>query len=202
LSVTVKTTTAGVVVEVPFDPAWPLRAREINGKPRKDSNNVWTWTFDPRDEDAVRNLLVEIYGTDGRDADEPTVTVRMPMPDSVTKRTAGEMRVAGRRLVWRPGRDTDVRYADGVVLVSGGFPGQGGSVRYPALAPNAGTVVEVRDVPRGQAVKMLEEVPGATIVSDQPVDERRAVLVRRRDELLAELAEVNALLDAEVEERS
>lgn len=89
-----------LVVTSPYDPAFAHRAKtQLNGK--------WgdgVWTFDARDESRVRDLLVDRFGTDGSDADQPTVDVRIVLPDVPSVYAEQEYRLAGRTLVRRPGR--------------------------------------------------------------------------------------------------
>ena len=83
------------------------------------------------------------------------------------------------------------------MVVSGSFPGRGGSVKNPALEPADGTVLEVRDLPRAVAAKMIAEVATAhrcpvTLLDDAALD--RAVLTEERERLVARLAEIDAML--------
>src|ERR1044072_8761042 len=124
--VNIKTTDTLAIVTAPYDHEFPGRARKLGGA---FDGTAKTWTFDIRDLDKVRDLCRDIYGTDGRPDDRPTVTITIPMQvlggyslDSIGQ----EFRAAGRRLVWRTGRDMDVRYADGGTPAPGDFPGSRG----------------------------------------------------------------------------
>lgn len=191
VTVTVDATTITVVT--PYDAGFIDAAKQIGG--RWDSARK-ARVFDARDEQRVRALVREHFGTDGSDDDAPTVTVRLPVPTSASGagRLGAEFRAAGRRLVWRPSRDSSVKLSDGVVVVSGGFPGWGGSTSNPRLSPEPDTVIEVRDVPAGAAALMLDEVDGAAIVGAP--DGQRAALEAERAQLLARLAEIDTLLAA------
>jgi hypothetical protein len=188
MSVAITTDAAGLIVTTPYDAEFVESAKELNGVPLKSADG-WRWTFDLRDEDRVRALCVRIFGTDGSDADEPTLTVRVPVPSWGTSR---EFRAAGLTLARRPYRDGRVQLGAGVVLVDGGFAHSGGSANNPRLEAKPGTVVEVRDLPRGAAELILTQVKGSALVDG--VDQHRAVLLAERDALLARLAEINALL--------
>ncbi|MGC2652294.1 MAG: hypothetical protein WA317_01540, partial [Mycobacterium sp.] len=171
-TVSISATDIEVTLESPYDPALPAQARSIGG--RWDASRK-LWTFDPRDEARVRQLARDVFGTDGADADRPTVTVRVPVPPGLT---TPEFRAAGRQLAWRPGRDDTVHLGGGVIVYQGGWNTRGGSMRYPRLGPEAGTVLEVRDVPADQAERMVSEVPGAAIVDGG--EALRAELVAER----------------------
>lgn len=197
MSDTVTITSDGrtVTLSAPFDPAFPARARKIGGRFDRAGGNVWR--FDARDVQRVRDLAREFWGTDGSDADEPTVTVRVPLTP-VYAYQGQEYRLAGRRLAWRPARDDQVRLANGVVVVAGAFPSRGGSVRNPQLGDQGDNlseiVLEVRDVPRGVADKMRAEQADVEIVTAQTVDVE--ALRAERARLFARLAEIDDLLDS------
>lgn len=175
-------------VYTPYDPTFPAAAKELGG--RWDAMDR-AWTFDARDEQRVRDLVRSIYGTDGSDATDEAqlVTVRVNMDDV---RSGQELRLAGRRLAWRPSRDEQVRLAEGVVVISGGFPDSGGSLANPRLREYSETVLEVRDLPLPVAQKMAEETKAAVLVDAAELE--RSVLLAERDRLLTRLAEIDAEL--------
>lgn len=188
--VTTTTTEQYIIVQSPYDETFNARARRISGRfDRPGVTPGRAWSFDIRDETRVRDLCRAVYGTDGSDTG-PELTVRMPVHPG----NGAECRFAGMRLVWRQARDYPVRVADGVVLISGGFPGSGGSMKYPDILPKAGTVIEVRDLPAGMARLMVDQVDGAEIVD--PADKQRAVLLAERVKLATRLDEIDALLAA------
>lgn len=191
-NVTVTVSPTDIRVSAPYDATFPPAARKINGK-WNQPHAPGVWMFDIRDEGRVRQLCRDVYGTDGSDADQPRVTLRVPVPWG-DKWTGGEFRPAGQALVWRGARDVDVRFADGVVVVAGGFPGSGGSMRYPHLEPQGGTVIEVRDLLAAAAQKIVDTVPGSVVV-DTDADRRQA-LIAERATLLARVAAIDAELNA------
>jgi hypothetical protein len=187
VSVKVVTTGTTTTLHSPYDPTLPSKARAIGGR---WNGAAKAWQFDARDEPRVRELAIEVYGSDGSDGSDtgqPTVTVRVPVTG-----VDDEFRVAGRRLAHRPGRDDAVRLAPGVVIVTGGFSPSGGSVKNPRLEEDEGTVLEVRDVPALQAQRMVAEAGGGEILGDAA----HAALIAEREQLLARLAEINAILEA------
>lgn len=157
----IQITTSGgrLTVKAPFHPAFPKQARNLDGNFDRQTE---TWVFDPRDEQRVRDLLMQIYGTDGT-AGAETVTARVDLHQAIGQRRIDEFWLFGRRIASRRERDAPVRLGEGVVLLSGGFPSSGGSRANVDLEPQDGTVVEVRDVPAGHADLDDEEV---TVVDD------------------------------------
>ncbi|WP_186779876.1 type 2 periplasmic-binding domain-containing protein [Streptomyces salinarius] len=174
-----------LAVTSPYDDTFVAEAKYIGGQWDRASR---CWTFDPRDEERVRDLLREVYGTDGSPADQADlVTVRWNISNLGHTKGDNKIRLAGRTIVSRSGRDADVRLGEGVVLVSGGFPGSAGSMQYPAVAPEEGTVVEIRDLPRAA----IEGVQHLTVVGETvDIDALKA----KRERLLAELADIDRTL--------
>lgn len=136
-------------VKTPLHPEFVSHAKALNGRWDKDSRG---WVFDVRDEPRVRSLCWEIFGTDGTDV--PLVDVRYTLDDD-----GPEIYRLGRLIVSRRSRDSRAYLGPNVVVVEGGFPDTGGSVKNPRVAPRDGTVVEVRDVPANLAKKAVEDAP-------------------------------------------
>lgn len=187
--VTITNDGTAVILASPYDPALPAQAKSLGGK---FSGADKTWQFDVRDEQRVRDLARQLYGTDGTEnTDEATVTVRVNV-GAMPNDNSGELRLAGRRLAHRPTRDETVRLAAGVVVLSGGFGRSGGSVRYPALAASDDTVLEVRDLPRPVAERMVAEEECVNFADADALN--RTALLAERERLAARLVEIDALL--------
>lgn len=167
----------------PYDPTFPKRARELGGDWKPDNK---TWVFAARDEQRVRDLCREIYGTDG--APTPTVTARVDCAKTDTEFDR-ELRLLGRRLAYRPGRDTHVVLGDGVIVLAGGFPSCGGSVKNPRLEFEEGTVLEVRDVPA--SAPGIDHRAVTVVAAGEP---DREALEAERARLVARIAEIDAAL--------
>jgi len=108
----------------------------------------------------------------GKEVNEKGFDVKLTdTVDVRIKLTLGELNVQeywrfGRCLLKRPGRDSDVRVGEGVVVLSGSFAGSGGSARYPRIAEYGGAAkgadvweLEVRDVPVNLLSGEYEIVP-------------------------------------------
>ncbi len=98
----------------------------------------------------------------------------------------------GRELARRRYVEYYVDLGQGVAVVAGGFPPQGGGRRGPALDPEPGTVLEVRDVPVAIAERMHQKHPEAVEIMGKldltKLQQEREFLAKR----LAELDEIIA----------
>jgi hypothetical protein len=179
-------TNGRLAVTSPYNADFVADAKAMGG--RWDSGHR-QWTFDPRDEERLRELLRDIYGTDGSPTDQADlVTVRWNISRFGHTKGDNELFLAGRVVASRRFRDEAVRLGSNVVLISGGFAYSGGSTKYPALEPENDTVIEVRDIPRAA---VSDDLPGLTIVgSTIDID----ALVARREQLVAQLADIDRTL--------
>jgi hypothetical protein len=184
------TTEAGdtsYAVVAPYDPTFVAGAKRLHGKwdaARK------AWSFDLRDREAVNAILADIYGW-SPEATCETVTVRISLGALCGSREAPELRIAGRRVAWRPGRDEPVRTAENVRIVSGEFPRSGGSMRFPTLNPVSGTILEIRDLP-ASAVPLIDKSFEPEIVDEGGA--ARSALEAELAAARARVAELEALL--------
>lgn len=198
----IKISTVGqkIKVETPYHPDFHPAARLLGGR--------WVapaWLFDARDEQRVRDLCIDIWGTDGQPCE--LVTLRCKAHSSVWDAAGNdcELYLAGRLVVKVRGKtDERGRLGVGVAVTSGGFCGSG-SDRNPYATSKTGTVFELRDVPRVIADRVREENPElveiiASPVSPAPetikVEPARQALIDERAALLARLAELDAVLSA------
>lgn len=163
------------------------RAKTIQGK--------WSapyWVFPEENKEEVKALLLDVYGECGELSGEKTATVTVEINcDEYTD--IGEAIMLGSfTAVKRWHRDREVSYAANVMLVSGGFPESGGSVKNPRVYPDEGTVIRVKNIPIGIYEKIKNKA-GVTLVS-KPSDEERETLIKEREALMQRLAELNALI--------
>jgi hypothetical protein len=176
-----------LTVSSPYNQEYVAAARRLGGRwdPR-----ATVWRFDAREEQRVRDLLRQVYGTDGTSAVE-TVTVRVCAGQYAGER---QIYVAGRGVAPPPRRcrDEEPRLASAVTVVDGSFAPCGGSVRHPRLGDND-AVLQIRDVPR-----VIAERDGLDIVPDPGpagLDEcDRQSLTAERQRLARRLARIDALL--------
>lgn len=146
-------------VKSPYHPEFVTVARGRNGR--------WSsphWIFDGRDEAGLRDECRRIYGTDGTPVS--CVDCRVDVYDGMD--FSGPSWVAlGRVLVERKGRDDRAKLGEGVVVIQGGFPSWGGSVKNPRPNADSGTILEVRDVPVELARRWAAEHTGVTILEPE-----------------------------------
>jgi hypothetical protein len=156
------TPNAKILCETPYSPTFPAAAKKLGGRwvPERKA-----WQFDGRDEAAVRALCVRLFGTDGSpETTADVLTIRAPSGVCTNDGTA--LWLAGRQVARVLGRDSGARLGDGVVVVTGSF-GSGGSMKNPRIVVKAGTVFELRDVPRAMAEKVHAEYHGVTLLDAQ-----------------------------------
>lgn len=181
--VSITTTDSQVRVRSPYNTWFAPAARKLGGN--------WVepdWVFDRRDEDRVRALCLQLYGTDGFRSDLCTVRVTY---DADERELQGPLTVNGRIVAQARGRDSGARLGEGVVLLSGSFTSGGSMKNWTTRAGSGGAVVLVRDFPRAAA----EALAGSdvTIEPEAPLIDREA-LAAERERLVARLAEIDALL--------
>lgn len=156
-----------LIVRTPYHPAFPPAARDLGGKWVQAQS---LWTFDPRDEQRVRDLCMRLFGTDGSAPVETcTATVRVSGEGdggaACRLGARNPLWLCGRLVVERRERDAGVRLGDGVILAAGAFPRTAGSARYPALFNVGGeATLELRDVPTSLALAAVETYAGAVSI--------------------------------------
>lgn len=148
-----------VIVNAPYHPNFPTGAKRLGGKWNPAEK---VWVFDLRDEDRVRELCNQIYGSDahviggkGERAPVELVTLRLRAKSEVSAHTSAVF-AAGRCVARATGRDSGARLGDGVVLLEGQAT-SGGSMKNWYTVVCEGSVLEIRDVPRAAAEKELAE---------------------------------------------
>ena len=115
-----------IKVKSPYNETFVKKARGIKGK--------WDgeyWCFDNKNEDVLKEFLIEIYGTDG-ETFYKTVRVELDL-DKYEGATSTTVKIGELVIAERLGRDKDVLLSKDTVIVSGGFPSSGGSVKTPRL---------------------------------------------------------------------
>lgn len=179
-------------VTTPYHPTMVAGSRRLHG--------TWTgssWEFDPRDEDRVRALVLDLYGTDGTPCQlvDVRINVRQWYKHPAGSGDDRTMYFAGREVCHRPSRDAQVKLGEGVVLIAGEFFSSGGSVKYPRLdieSLKEDVVVEIRDVPAGHShIVNCGELDGVTVLNSTPDVE---ALLAERAALLARVGEIGAIL--------
>ena len=144
-------------VEAPYNAEFVKRAKLIRG--RWDGRNK-VWSFPEECADVVREVLRSVYGEDGSECARVNVRVDISGIDGE------EITFCGWSICRRIYRDSPVKMADGVALISGGFGVSGGSRANPRCNPEPGTAVIIYGVPMPKAEEMEEA--GAEIIQPAP----------------------------------
>ena len=158
-TVKIQTSDGKVSVSSPYNGDFVNRARELGGKWQNEK-----WNFDARDEERVRQMCLDVYGTDG--SPMPSATIRVNL-DKVGKMDA-ELVLGPVTVLRKFNRDSKPVLGPGCVVVAGGLESYGGSSKYPRITYKAGTVIEIRDIPQPIADKLTADDPDAyTLVEDE-----------------------------------
>ncbi|OXN01502.1 hypothetical protein [Bifidobacterium vansinderenii] len=176
--VTIIDTDDGIRLVSPYHPDCPKLARRIGGKWDPATRS---WRFDIRDRERVEQLAADLWGySTGNTSSAVTIRVNA---DAYTD--GNEIRVAGRSIAHRAGRDEPVRLAGNAIIVHGEFAPSGGSMKYPDIGECDQVVIEIRDLP-ASALDMLE--PGRyELVDDDPI----TVLKAERQRLMDRISEID-----------
>lgn len=117
-------------IDCPYNKDFVRRIKELGGKWTRLEDGSRKWVVSPDALELVKQLLREIFGTDG------TYTAKnLRLRLHVDTRVRGDYEEFGRTLVRVMGRDSGVLPADGVIIVSGEVT-SGGSVKNPATILN------------------------------------------------------------------
>ena len=181
-----------ISVASPFHPAFVRRAKELGGKWDAAAK---VWTFDARDEDDVRALCCEVYGTDGSPV--KLVDVRITYRHAASGDRSA-IYSCGREIARAWGRDSGAKLGEGVKLVEGRVR-SGGSAKNWETVIDAGSVLVLRDVPEPIALRrvcdkedrLVEILPSAAATVDVPA------LQAEREKLVARMAEIDAILSTQ-----
>jgi hypothetical protein len=157
-----------ILVHSPFSNRFIEDAKALGGRwaPVKKA-----WTFDPRDADRVRALLLTVYGVDDT-GPVPTVDITAALGVYGLTQGSGELALDGRTLVQRRSRDSFPVFYSGVTLLQGPrFEQSGGSRKNPRLdGQDRSRTLLVRDVPVPLAARFVARYPDiyARYVPEEP----------------------------------
>lgn len=184
-----------VILLSDYHPELPDAAKQLGGKFNPVDKS---WVFHPRTEQRVRDMAMEIYGSDGRATPE-TVSVKARYTNKVQhycELYSLSEYVCGQQVARAYGRDSGASVSNNVVVLSGGFD-SGGSMKNPALKIYKDTEIEIHDVPK-TLVKNQEDWE-VEIIKENGVD--REKLLEERNQLVARVIEIDNLLN-DMEEES
>ena len=178
-----------IAVKSPYNIDFVEEARRRNGSFNSTKKE---WFFDERDEDYIRELCIKIYGTDGEITAE-TVNVRVTV-NSTWAEWRGGLALYGRQIARAWGRDSGAKSGEGVIWVSGDGADSGGSVKNWRTIIAAGTVIELRDIPKSLVENNnIPDELSVEIISENSID--KDALKAEREKLTARIDEIDKLLD-------
>ncbi len=179
---------SGIIkVRSPYEKAFISEVKMIGGK--WDASEK-TWDVPEENEEMLRALLLRCYGYAGEDSE--MITVEYSPCDFPSMKQDPTTRIGGIKVLERRSRDGEVSFFNDTIVVSGGFYGSGGSVRYPAVNPKDGTICRSK-ITRA-AYDGFGEITKArlTIVKEASKKER---LEAEKAKLIARLAEIEKELE-------
>lgn len=192
--VKIEKTEKQMIASSPYHPDLPAKAKKLGGKWSAASK---AWIFDIRDEDRVKDLYRNIYGTDGDTPTGDLVTLRVNFFEGASDLHGGVF-VGGRCIGRATGRDSGASLANGIIIIDGRIY-SGGSVKNWRTVVAEGTIVEIRDIPREKALEVIasgQTDSGDTIKAEilEPTSINREALEAEREKLLARITEIEAIL--------
>ena len=182
-----------ICVVSPYNALFIDGARKLGGKYNTHIPENG-WTFDPRDEERVRDLCMDVYGSDGEHEDLCTLRVEFIAEDNSH---TSPLTVHGRKIASAFGRDSGAKLGDGVILISGHFSSSGSMKNWYTTA-RPGTIVLVRDFPRKRALTLPSDATRVYSVYEEENTELTK-LKKEKERLENLLKEVNERIALEEE---
>lgn len=171
-----------IKVKSDYNKAFISKAKMIQGK-----WNAPYWVFPVENEKEVNDLLLSVYGENGEPQECVTILV------DISKEYGDTIYLCGRILCSRRSRDSEVRLAENVMLVSGGFYSSGGSRAYPDVNPIEGTVLKVKECPLSFYERVKDE-PNVTLCEEHTEHTNKQKLIEEKERLLRRIEEIDSLL--------
>jgi hypothetical protein len=144
-----------IYVTTSYNSTFVTKAKNLKGKWNGDC-----WVFDEKVENLVKEVLKDIYGTDGETYSK-NVTVELNL-DKFEYSDSQGVKIGDLVIAIRRYRDRDVTVKEGAIIISGGFPSSGGSTKTPRLNACENTVLRV-DVPE-ILYKKIENAQGVKLI--------------------------------------
>jgi len=170
-------------VSVPYSLDFNDKAKKLGGKWAKSDYHGGKWVFNAQVENLVRDLCLDIFGTDGT-MSVNTVTVKIKKSAYHLK---GPVSFHGRTLASAYGRDTGAKLGVDVALLDGEIT-SGGSFKNWYTEVN-GTFL-IHNFPKSKAEKL-----GLEII-EQDIDVKIKNLETERTRVVAWLAEIDSMLSS------
>ena len=191
--ITTKNKGTQTAVYTPYNASFVAAIRKIGGAKWDAEGKAWMVPTESLPQ--VREIMQNIWGEDDRMDTAKRVSVRLTFAEECTE-WHGPVEIFGKVLSSATGRDSGARVGEDVFYTAGG-PASGGSVKNWRSVVEEGSVVVLSSVPE----TILDEAAlpcGVTmeVIQDDKF-ENRSALIDEKEKLLARLAEIERLLNAE-----
>lgn len=192
--ISIRTEADKAYISSPFNPEFVKKIHSIGSAKWHAATKEWQVPVESLED--AKQVLRDVYGTDGSENNEPKVTVKLTVLDdcdlgdiqSIDNELV--MTLFGREIMSARGRDSGVKVADSVT-VKGKYK-SGGSMKYPTIEFGKGTEIIVYNVPESLAKKAKIKHATVEIVSEPKID--RQALLAEKERLLKRIAEIDKLL--------
>ena len=174
----------------PYNPDFVRRVKTIGGARWDAKNRVWRIPVEAVDQ--ARQIMREVYGECDLPDNTERVTVKLTFSKDVIAEL-GPIIIYGKQIASASSRDSGARVGQDVVFLEG-EPGSGGSRNSWNTYIDAGSVVQVRNVPESMLTEPLPDGATYEIVPSKPAIDREALLAEK-ERLLARIAEINKMLE-------
>lgn len=181
-------------IKSPFNRDFIHKIHSIGDAQWESDTREWSVPTDNLED--VKQMLRDVYGTDGSENNEPTVTVKLTATDNVDLTEIQSideptnMVIFGRPILSARGRDNGVKVEKGVT-VRGKYK-SGGSTRYPTVVFDKGAEIIIKNMPESQAKRLKLKYMTTEIISEPKID--RQALLAEKERLLKRIAEIDQLL--------
>lgn len=192
--ISIRTDADKAYISSPYNPDFVKEIHSIGSAKWHAATKEWQVPIDSLED--AKQVLRDVYGTDGSENSEPKVTVKLTIDDDIDLGDIQSidneliMTLFGREIMSARGRDSGVKVAEGVT-VKGKYK-SGGSMKYPTIEFGKGTEIIVYNVPETLAKKAKVKHATVEIVSQPKID--RQALLDEKKRLLKRIAEIDKLL--------
>ncbi|QLI95442.1 hypothetical protein H0G69_10565 (plasmid) [Limosilactobacillus mucosae] len=180
--ISIRTEADKAYISSPYNPEFVKEIHSIGSAKWHAATKEWQVPVESLED--AKQVLRDVYGTDGSENNEPKVTVKLTIDDDVDLGDIQSidnelvMTLFGREIMSARGRDSGVKVADGVT-VKGKYK-SGGSMKYPTIEFGKGTEIIVYNVPESLAKKTKVKHATVEVVSKPKID-RQALLDEKSD---------------------
>ena len=149
-----------------------------------------SWDFDVRNEVLIRQVVLDIFGTDGHFSPEK-VSIRAAFKSQV--KSKGPITLGGKIIAVASGNSGTPKLGPNVILESGSFESGGSYANWKTLSIDA--VVLIHDFPKNVAEGLIKKYPSmVSIIETSKTLIDLSQIISERDRLQARLIEIEKIL--------